>query len=715
MRNAAPFLAAIGVIWWAAAAASLAAPRSRRGKPPAVSKWTAGSISQTGARLSGTVKTRGHSTTYYLQYGRTTAYGSTTPSRSAGSSTTAVHISASVGGLTASTTYHYRVVARNEFGTARGADKTFTTLGKPPTALPGGPDSITQSAATVNAWVNTHGHSTTYRFQYGRTAAYGSTTSSQPTGAGTVPVRVSATLGRLTASTTYHYRVIASNAYGTTRSSDRTFTTRGKPPTASTGGPEAITQTAATVNATVNTHGHSTTYQFQYGKTAAYGSTTIRRPAGSATVPVHLSANLSGLIAATTYHYRVVASNAYGTTLGSDHTLTTHINQPANAIQAVQTYDSMQKYFYAADLNPQDTSSLYAESYPATGKTYSYLWPFSRALVGTITLSGISSALLEGGSYQADVNDRLTGLSRYWDSTSSGPGYDSYPMAPYGDGGDKYYDDQAWIGLATAQNYALTGDQTSLTDAENAFNFVYPGGWAATTGFDPGGIYWVQQGVGRGLTNHRRMAVSNAPNAELGLLLGHATTNTAYDDDANTIYQWADHYLFNVRANPTDPNAPNPNYDPGWPALMFPWITGQNSINRTLYPTPQGSMIATNVREYRLTGNPSYLSEAEAIANTALSTFNENYYVHQSVALDGIFFRGLLVLYSATTDATLQSKIVGTIQTFATDAWNNYRSSDGLFKFPGSQGSGYQLLDQGAMVQIYAMLAWNPSDYANLP
>jgi hypothetical protein len=85
------------------------------------------------------------------------------------------------------------------------------------------------------------------------------------------------------------------------------------------------------------------------------------------------------------------------------------------------------------------------------------------------------------------------------------------------------------------------------------------------------------------------------------------------------------------------------------------------------------------------------------------------------VALDATFFRALLVLYSATSDATLQSKIVNTIQTFADDAWNNYRSQNGLFSFPSSQGTGYQLLDQGAMLQIYAMLAWDPSNYGKLP
>ncbi len=393
--------------------------------------------------------------------------------------------------------------------------------------------------------------------------------------------------------------------------------------------------------------------------------------------------------------------------------------QQIDASRAVVTYDAMQQYFYSGTVYPGDTSGLYVESYPPpqSGKRYSYLWPFSRALVGTITLSGVPSDLLGGASYQADVGDRLMGLSRYWDSTSTGPGYDSYPPAPYGSGGDKYYDDQAWVGLALAQNYQMTGNPSSLASAENVFNFVYPGGWAGNATFAPGGLYWVQQGVGAGLTNHSRTTNSTVPNAELALLLENFNPVNAaeYDAAASGIYEWANHYLYNVESNPTDPNGPNPNFQPSQPALMFDNVSG-NAIDETLWTYNQGAMIAANVGQYRKTGQSAYLADAEAIANTALGTFSESDYIDdQSAAFNAIFFRGLLLLYSATSDTVLQSKIIQAIQTYADDAWNYYRSSEGLFRFPSSSGAGYQLLDQGAMLQIYAALAWSSSDYPKLP
>jgi hypothetical protein len=80
------------------------------------------------ATLNGTVDPNGDATTYSFQYGTTTAYGSTTPSLSAGSGNSGQAVSASVSRLTPGTTYHYRVVATNAEGTTVGADQTFKTV-----------------------------------------------------------------------------------------------------------------------------------------------------------------------------------------------------------------------------------------------------------------------------------------------------------------------------------------------------------------------------------------------------------------------------------------------------------------------------------------------------------------------------------------------------------------------------------------------------------
>src|SRR4051794_23228600 len=94
-------------------------------------------------------------------------------------------------------------------------------------------------------------------------------------------------------------------------------------PGVSTGGASKVTITTATLNGKVNPHGAATTYFFQYGTTPAYGSRTPDAGAGAGTGAVGASAPVAGLGPNTKYHYRLVARNGAGTTVGGDHTFAT--------------------------------------------------------------------------------------------------------------------------------------------------------------------------------------------------------------------------------------------------------------------------------------------------------------------------------------------------------------------------------------------------------
>lgn len=84
---------------------------------------------------------------------------------------------------------------------------------------------VSRTGATVSGSVLPEGQSATYRFDYGTTANYGSSTGTASAGSGTVPAAESATLSGLRPSTTYHYRIQGTNATGTGYGADRTFTT----------------------------------------------------------------------------------------------------------------------------------------------------------------------------------------------------------------------------------------------------------------------------------------------------------------------------------------------------------------------------------------------------------------------------------------------------------------------------------------------------------
>ncbi len=95
--------------------------------PPTVATTPAASPTTTGAQLNGIVNPNGFSTTSHFEYGATAGYGLTTPVKNLGAGLTAVAVSAAVSGLSAGTLYHYRLVAQNSGGTARGVDTTFAT------------------------------------------------------------------------------------------------------------------------------------------------------------------------------------------------------------------------------------------------------------------------------------------------------------------------------------------------------------------------------------------------------------------------------------------------------------------------------------------------------------------------------------------------------------------------------------------------------------
>jgi FG-GAP-like repeat len=101
-----------------------------------------------------------------------------------------------------------------------------------------------------------------------------------------------------------------------------------------TGSASGVGERTATVAGSVNpSTGGATTYQFQYGTTAAYGATTSPLPNDGGTLTgnfdVPVSAVLNGLEPDTVYHYRIAATNGRGRTYGRDRTFRTAAVPPA--------------------------------------------------------------------------------------------------------------------------------------------------------------------------------------------------------------------------------------------------------------------------------------------------------------------------------------------------------------------------------------------------
>lgn len=198
----------------------------------------------------------------------------------------------------------------------------------PPGATTMPQTNVQHDQATLRGDVNPNGLRSYYRFQWGTSTSYGNTTVDGQAGFGSGSVSKQTMINGLTPNTTYHYRFVVTNQNGETGfGSDRTFKTPEivKTPTATTEAATGVTESGAKLRGNVNPNGLATTYQFEYGTTTAYGSKAPTSPSsiGSGTSGVEVSETIGSLAADTTYHFRVVATNAEGTAYGADKTFKT--------------------------------------------------------------------------------------------------------------------------------------------------------------------------------------------------------------------------------------------------------------------------------------------------------------------------------------------------------------------------------------------------------
>ncbi|WP_146059066.1 fibronectin type III domain-containing protein [Actinomadura rubteroloni] len=169
----------------------------------------------------GTVDLGGSPGFGWIEYGTTTAYGSTVgfdPIASA--NTTPYQYQAT--GLTPGTTYHFRVHLANEAGLIASSDATFVPTGF------GSANAIALSGTGNESVIGTvhlePGTSATATLSYGTSASYGSTATVNVTANASGVAYASFYRPGLNAATTYHYKIDVSGSvhFG---SGDLTFTT----------------------------------------------------------------------------------------------------------------------------------------------------------------------------------------------------------------------------------------------------------------------------------------------------------------------------------------------------------------------------------------------------------------------------------------------------------------------------------------------------------
>jgi NHL repeat/WD40-like Beta Propeller Repeat len=198
----------------------------RTSGPPQIDSGQVQSAGRTVAAVAGSINPDGFDTTYQIDYGTSTSYGSSSTPVDIGSGLVDQATSDNLTGLSPGTTYHYRVTAQNSQGIVHSADQTFTT--QPIAGVSLSVSDVTATSATLRAQLNPLGTDSNYHFDYGASAANGSSVPAPDggIGSGSDDVPVSQHLSELAPNTVYHYRVTVSNSFGTLHSADHTFTTQ---------------------------------------------------------------------------------------------------------------------------------------------------------------------------------------------------------------------------------------------------------------------------------------------------------------------------------------------------------------------------------------------------------------------------------------------------------------------------------------------------------
>ena len=381
------------------------------------------------------------------------------------------------------------------------------------------------------------------------------------------------------------------------------------------------------------------------------------------------------------------------------------VDRQQYAGRAAEAYQTMLRRF-----RKRDGMYRYDEGPPV--RSTAQLWPFARALVATLDVSGIGQGLPADLDMDTLIAEHLQALEQYWDPSGPHPAYCS-DVGGRRRRGDRYYDDNAWVGLALVELERLRPGSGLLGRAQELFRFAVSG-WHEQRG----GVFWVEQGRGTGIRNHDRNTVSTAPNAEIGLHLaelgrpqeagpvgpqdaGPVESQEAGRVEPQDMYDWV---LANLDAS-RDTDSPGT-------GLFWDKVRGDGTIDRATWSYNQGSMVGAGVLLARLheAQRDRYLRRAEVLARGALEKFT-GAYDQQPAAFHAIFFRNLLLLHGATEDQGLQEQIITGMTEFAELAWP--RAREGRRSIFGL-GGGPSLLDQAAYVQVLALLAWDPGSYDRL-
>jgi hypothetical protein len=161
-------------------------------------------------------------------------------------------------------------------------------------------------------------------------------------------------------------------------------------PAVSTGKASSVKQESAVLNGTINPNGSQTTYFFQWGLTSSYGVNGSTRSAGAGSKSVAARETATNLIPGTVYHYHLVATNKFGTSVGADRTFKTAGHPPPGVTTGPASQVGRNTSTLTGVINPNGQSTTWFFQW---GTTTSY---GNNTSGGTVAGNTASSSVAQG-------------------------------------------------------------------------------------------------------------------------------------------------------------------------------------------------------------------------------------------------------------------------------------------------------------------------------
>lgn len=227
---------------------------------------------------------------------------------------------------------------------------------------------------------------------------------------------------------------------------------------------------------------------------------------------------------------------------------------------------------------------LYAEQAPdehGVPAHPSFMWG-----VGVQLTALAAASAVQPENYLAETRDYADAIQVYWMDHDGQEGFDALPGTQ---DTDRYYDDNAWLVLALAEVFEVTGDRKYLDRSAATFRFV-------TSCEDDklgGGLYWREKFLAS------KHTCTNAPAIVGALRLYQLTGEPKYLETAKRLYAWVTSHL------------------QAEDGLYWDNVRLDGRINRQKFCYNSALMIRANCLFHKITGEARYLEEARRMALAA--------------------------------------------------------------------------------------------------